>query len=119
MNRTWITVGHWWTRLRDAWANAHAPSGPVAASPPMCPGDYRALHVFLRSRFAERVVLTFSEIEDLVGFALPPVARVDRAWWSPVDDRAAGSLHAAAWTMTNRVAAVNLPAGRVAFERRG
>ncbi len=104
-----------WLGLRQLLSSRYVGPGPVAASPQMCPGEYRALHVFLRSRFAERVVLTFSEIEDLVGFALPPIALVDTAWWSPMD----GSLHAAAWTLTNRVAAVNLLARRVAFERRG
>ena len=37
-------------------------------------GEYRLLYKYLHDRFADRVVLTFSEIESLIGFALPAAA---------------------------------------------
>jgi hypothetical protein len=108
-----------WRTLRQLLSSRpHAWPGPVAESPPTCPGEYQSLHVYLRSRFAGRVVLTFSEIEDLVGFPLPSQARVDAAWWSTAGLPAGGSLPAAAWTLTNRVAAVNLSARNVVFDLR-
>ncbi len=107
-----------WRALRQfVSSRVYAAPGPVAEPPAMCQSEYRLLHEFLQSRFSGRVVLTFSEIEDLVGFALPPEARADAAWWSSADAHPGESRHAVAWTMTNRVAAVNLLAGKVAFER--
>jgi hypothetical protein len=109
-----------WRALRQFVASmAHTEPGPVAESPVICQGEYRLLHKYLESRFSSRVVLTFSEIEDLIGFTLPPQARIDNTWWSGAEASPGESRHAVAWTLTNRVAAVNLLAGKVAFERRG
>lgn len=109
-----------WRTLREFVASrGHVGPGPIAESPAVCHSEYRLLHVYLQSRFSGRVVLTFSEIEDLVGFTLPPQARVDAAWWSATDVHAGASRHSTAWTLSNRVADVNLLAGKVAFERRG
>ena len=44
-------------------------------------GEYRLLFEYLRDRFSDRLVLTFRQIEDLLGFALPAPARVQRDWW--------------------------------------
>src|SRR5436190_20286379 len=44
--------------------------------------DYRALQKYLEERYADRVVLTFTEIEDLIGCLLPEGARFEQAWWS-------------------------------------
>jgi hypothetical protein len=38
-------------------------------------GKYVSLYKYLDGRFADRVVLKFTEIEDLLGFALPDLAR--------------------------------------------
>jgi hypothetical protein len=46
------------------------------------PGKYKALYQYLDNRYANTVVLTFVQIEDLLGFALPDAARVDHAWWA-------------------------------------
>ena len=77
-------------------------------------GKYQALHVYLRDRFASRVVLTFTEIEDLLGSSLPDAARHDRSWWS-----AAGivSAQSNAWILAKRRADVNFAAERVVFDR--
>ena len=78
-------------------------------------GEYQLLHKYLRDRFADRVVLTFGEIEDLLGFPLPAAARLDAAWWGGgTADRTAQSD---AWTLAHRTATVNLRARSVVFER--
>jgi hypothetical protein len=78
---------------------------------------YRELHAYLNGRYADRVVLTFGEIEDLLGFALPDAARLRVTWWT--DDTADGgeSPQSQAWTHASRTATPNLSARTVAFER--
>jgi len=39
------------------------------------PAEYLSLHKYLENRYADTVVLTFSQIEDLLGFVLPESAR--------------------------------------------
>ena len=59
---------------RGAGVNA-----PAADSPKRGDGDageYRLLYKYLRDRFSDRLVLTFGQIEDLLGFSLPVAARV-------------------------------------------
>jgi hypothetical protein len=80
-------------------------------------GEYEQLHVYLRDRYANRVVLTFAEMEDLLGFTLPGLARDDLAWWGGGDFDAAPSTQSFAWTLAGRTATVNLAARNVVFER--
>lgn len=80
-------------------------------------GEYELLHKYLRDRFANRVVLTFAEIEDLLGFALPDLARVHAAWWDGGDFVGPPSTQSFAWTLADRTAMVNLPAQHVVFDR--
>jgi hypothetical protein len=85
-----------------------------------CPptaGEYELLYKYLRDRYANRVVLTFAEIEDLLGFSLPDLARIQFAWWDGDDFVAGPSTQSLAWTLAGRTATVNLPAQSVAFER--
>ena len=79
-------------------------------------GEYRLLYKYLHDRYADRVVLTFSEIESVVGFALPAAAFVDPAWWlaSTTGERTPQSD---AWISAERTAKANLPARSVLFER--
>ena len=79
--------------------------------------DYHALHKYLQDRFADRIVLTFSEIEDLVGLSLPEAARLEQAWWVSADPAAPRSAVADAWTRASRTATVNMAAQCVTFER--
>jgi hypothetical protein len=79
-------------------------------------GEYRLLYKYLLNRFSDRLVLTFQQIEDLVGFPLPGVARVEREWWATADP-AARSSQSDAWTLAGRTASVNLSAECVTFER--
>jgi hypothetical protein len=75
-------------------------------------GEYQLLCKYLRDRFANRIVLTFGDIEDLLGFSLPEAARLQREWWDGTDTTACG-----AWMRAGRTATVNLPAQTVLFER--
>jgi hypothetical protein len=87
---------------------------PLEQSMPHVPREYRALYTYLERRYASVVVLTFEQIEALLGFALPTPARTEREWWTEVVDP---QHHCAAWTGAGRSAAPNLAAGIIAFER--
>ena len=80
-------------------------------------GEYRLLCKHLRERFADRLVLTFGQIEDLLGFSLPGLARVEREWWDNRPSIADRPRHSDAWMLAGRTASVNLPAQYVTFER--
>lgn len=79
-------------------------------------GDYRLLHDYLEHRYADTVVLTFAQMEDLLGFKLPAQAHVDAAWWTGAAT-ATGPCHTNAWTLARRTAVPNLQARAVVFER--
>ncbi|MEO8483459.1 MAG: hypothetical protein ABI634_14700 [Acidobacteriota bacterium] len=74
---------------------------------------YRPLFTYLDRRFADNVVLTFAEIEDLLGFPLPEQAHLQAAWWTGGSD----SVQSAAWTGAKRTAEPSLRAHSVAFPR--
>jgi hypothetical protein len=80
-------------------------------------GEYQRLYVYLRDRYADRVVLNFADIEALLGFALPAPARVQREWWYVTGPPGRGSAPSDAWTLASRTAAVNVAAGTVVFDR--
>ena len=80
-------------------------------------GEYRLLHKYLAGRFADRLVLTFSQIEDLVGFSLPESARLRAEWWGTSHASEDRTTQSDAWTLAHRTASVNLPAQCVTFER--
>jgi hypothetical protein len=80
-------------------------------------GAYSPLQKYLTARYADVVVLTFGEIEDLLGFALPDPATSEPQWWNAA---AAGSTPSAqwqSWTLAKRRATPNLIARTVLFER--
>jgi hypothetical protein len=78
--------------------------------------QYAGLHTYLKGRYADMVVLTFAEIEDLLGFALPEPARANPDWWSS-DAGDSSSPQSRVWTQASRRATPNLIAQTVAFER--
>ncbi len=80
-------------------------------------GEYLALHVYLRDRFADRITLTFSQIEDLLGFALPAAARLEPDWWCEPHDGVVPTTQAAAWRLASRTAVANMSACSILFER--
>ena len=83
-------------------------------STPHVSPEYRALYTYLENRYASVVVLTFEQIEALLGFALPTPARTEREWWTDITDT---QRHCAAWIGAGRTAAPNLAAGTITFER--
>jgi hypothetical protein len=84
---------------------------------PVMSGKYLLLYRYLKNRYADTVVLSFGQIESLLGFSLPDQARLDRLWWTNAEVTAAGSDYADSWILARRVATPNLLAGTVMFER--
>ena len=81
------------------------------------PAQYLPLQKFLTDRFADTVVLTFAEIEDVLGFALPDLARLELEWWATADAGSAPSAQSRSWTGASRSAAPRLLAQTVTFQR--
>src|SRR5437764_12979936 len=78
--------------------------------------EYRSLHKYLGGRYADTVVLTFAEIEDLLGCPLPALARVRQDWWAN-EDPERPSIQSRSWTDAGRTAKANLVARTVVFDR--
>jgi hypothetical protein len=93
---------------------AEAPARPQRFA---VPREYLSLYTYLDKRFANTVVLTFAQIEDLLGFALPDLARLHREWWANGDANNIPSAQARSWTQASRTATPNLLARTVVFER--
>ena len=85
--------------------------------PSTVPAEYRPLHKYLEERYAENLVLTFAEIEDLLGFPLPDSARVTPEWWATADAVASRTPQSRSWTEASRTAQANLAAQIVLFQR--
>ena len=90
-------------------AEAMNPQGRVMA------GQYQLLYRYLEDRYANTVVLTFAEIEDLLGFTLPEQARLHREWWTDREPNVAN--YSDSWILASRTAVPNLEARIVVFER--
>ena|ERR1700730_1649658 len=107
----------WLKRLRSP---AHHQRETIAepAKPPgrVMTGKYLLLYKYLENRYANTVVLTFAEIEDLLGFTLPDQARIQREWWTDRKIDVAGN-YSDSWILASRTAMPNLLARTVAFER--
>jgi hypothetical protein len=89
----------------------------TAPSSPSSVGEYRSLYRYLDNRFADTVVLTFAQIEDLLGFTLPDLARLRPDWWSTPEAGAVPSSQSRSWVEARRKATPNLRAQNVMFER--
>lgn len=90
----------------------------IATTPgprPRVRDGYLPLYTYLEHRYASIVILTFEQMEALLGFALPEAARLEPAWWTGVT--ALGAADGNAWTVASRTATPNLPARHVRFER--
>jgi hypothetical protein len=92
---------------------------PAEARHSAMTGRYVPLYTYLEKRFADTVVLTFAEIEDLLGFALPDLARRREDWWTSPDPQAAQPRCSDSWLLANRTARPNLMALTVVFDRVG
>ena len=108
-----------WMKRRIAMAHRQ-PDAEVEPAKPMgrvMSGNYLSLYNYLVKRYANTVVLTFAEIEDLLGFALPDLARLRQEWWTNAVPSTAGSSYADSWILASRTARPNLLAQTVVFER--
>jgi len=109
-----------WLHFRRLIAKSPGPRIAIGIDREPFPGagEYQQLYRYLRDRYANRLVLTFAEIESLLGFSLPALARVQLAWWSGAGPGGGSqSIQSIAWTLAGRTATANLPAQCVVFER--
>ena len=95
-------------------ADTQAPRTPHRLT---VPAEYLSLHKYLDDRYADTVVLTFAEIEDLLGFTLPELARIQQDWWANANPQSAPSAQSRSWLQASRTAIPNLRAQTVVFER--
>jgi len=106
--------------IRDRWPREDVPAGvrvtPENDARPSVPAAYLPLYTYLDRRYAVTVVLTFEQIESLLGFAPPLPASADAEWWT--SSGGATDHHTAAWTAARRSATPDFSARIVAFERR-
>jgi hypothetical protein len=82
---------------------------------PRVAAEYLSLYTYLEHRYASRVVLTFDQMESLLGFPLPEPARTEPHWWT--DEAVRKGSFSDAWTLAQRTAVPHLAAKTVAFER--
>ena len=114
-----------WTTLlglvRRRWsrsvpvAQPSAPVFPIERTISKVPAEYGALHTYLEHRYASTVVLTFEQMEALLGFTLPAPASTEREWWTGGAVRT--QRYSEAWVGAGRTATPNLSARTVTFER--
>ena len=112
-----------WNRRRESTAGSVGTDVPtevrligrVPGRAAKVPRNCMPLHKYLVNRFADSVVLTFAQLEDLLGFALPDSARAQQEWWTSTDSDK--SSCADAWILAGRTAKPNLLARTVTFER--
>jgi|SRR4051812_4631518 hypothetical protein len=108
-------------RVRVWWRGAPpvverpTPAFSLEWSAPRVPAEYVSLYTYLEHRYASIVVLTFEQMEALLGFALPASACTERDWWTGAAVHA--RRHSAAWMEAGRTATPNLSARTVTFER--
>jgi hypothetical protein len=96
----------------------HSPDTNAANAPHRCvTPSSESLFNYLDGRYADRVVLTFGQIEDLLGFSLPALARLSADWWTNPDPNTARTRFADSWLLANRTAQPNLVALTVVFDR--
>jgi hypothetical protein len=96
---------------------SYLPSEPDLEPRPVMSGKYLLLYRYLQNRYADTVVLTFGQIESLLGFSLPDQARLNQQWWTNGEATAAGANYSDSWILARRVATPNLLAQTVVFER--
>jgi hypothetical protein len=114
----WMTVLEsvrtWWHRATPV---SQRPTAifPLERPTPRVPAEYLSLYTYLEHRYASIVVLTFEQMEALLGFALPAPARTERDWWTGAVVRT--NRHSEAWMGAGRTATPNLSARTVTFER--
>ena len=76
---------------------------------------YDRLRHYLNVRTARSVVLSFHEVEKILGGPLPASARSYAEWWANENPKETRHTHSRAWTRAGRKARVNLTAETVEF----
>ena len=109
----WVSA--WWRRATPVPERRTAVVPLQRPRPLVPPAEYMPLYTYLEHRYASNVVLTFEQMEALLGFALPEPARTEPDWWTGSALRQ--DRHSDAWTVARRTAKPNLSARTVAFER--
>jgi hypothetical protein len=80
-------------------------------------GPYLALFDYLENRYANRVVLSFAQIEDLLNGPLPDQAHLRQEWWTDAEVEVGESKCSDSWLLARRSATPNLLARTVLFAR--
>ncbi len=106
-----------WLTRRRLIARSQPEPDAAPRPRPVFSGRYAALYKYLADRFADTVVLTFAEIEDILGFTLPDLARQREEWWTHPDPATPRPSYADAWVLASRTAQPNLHAMIVVFDR--
>ena len=80
-------------------------------------GKYQRLYQHLTGLQAQEWRTSFGEVESVIGFELPPSARLHRPWWG--NQRSGnGHSHALAWSVAGwETAEVDMEAQRLLFRR--
>ena len=107
VNRRW--------RRRGPFSEAPPAVFPIERSMSRVPAECVALYTYLERRYASTVVLTFEQMEALLGFALPAPACTERDWWT--GGCVPANRYCEAWIGAGRTAMPNLLARTVTFER--
>jgi hypothetical protein len=72
-------------------------------------GKYSPLGIYLRNSKKENEILTFYEIEAILGFSLPHSAKIRRAWWGNENNKNTRHTHCREWMQSGwKVESVNL-----------
>ena len=81
-------------------------------------GKYKRLFMRLVSSNEDKLRMIFEDVEEILGFRLPPSARKHRAWWA--NEKTGGShTHALAWTAAGwKTSDVDVDAETLVFVRK-
>ena len=106
-----------WSGRRRITTRTERPSTIFAfdRSTPPVPREYLSLYTYLEHRYATQVVLTFEQMEALLGFALPGPAYTESDWWTGAV--VSTQRYSAAWIEAGRTATPNILAKTVTFVR--
>ena len=88
-----------------------APQGRVMSGP------HKMFFDYLENRYASTIVLTFGQIEDLLGSTLPAEALVDDKWWTEAEVDLGEPRRSDCWLLARRSATPNIGARIVRFTR--
>ncbi len=79
---------------------------------------YDPLREYLRGHSANKVALSFDQIEDIIKADLPPSAHTYREWWANEEPQHTSHVQAIAWQEAGwELASVDLLAEQVVFVR--